>query len=87
MNDIINGLFEGFGTVFIMLSIVKLYHDKLVRGISWLHVGFFAAWGYWNLYYYPSLGQWLSFVGGIGITVANTIYLYMLIYYTKHGRR
>lgn len=81
--DKINGTFELLGSVFIMLSIWKLYRDKLVRGISWWHVGFFSAWGYWNIYYYSSLDQWWSWSAGILLAFTNTAYLIMLLYYTK----
>ena len=64
-----------------MLSVVKLYKEKTVRGVSWLHAGFFASWGFWNLYYYPHLNQWFSFVGGIAIVIVNTLWLIQLIYY------
>jgi len=85
--DLINGLFEFSGAYFISLSIKKLYNDKCVRGVSWIHAGFFAAWGYWNLYYYPHLNQWLSFLGGCAIVIANSIWLGQLIYYTDTERR
>lgn len=81
--DLINGTFEMLGGLFILQSVVKLHRQKMVRGVSWLHAGFFSAWGYWNLFYYPHLDQWLSFAGGIGIVTANTIWLGQLIYYTR----
>jgi hypothetical protein len=81
--DAINGTFELLGGVFIYLSIIKVCRDKRVAGVSWLHVGFFAAWGVWNLFYYPYLDQWLSFIGGIGIVATNTVYLALLIYYSR----
>jgi hypothetical protein len=84
--DLINGLFESTGAFFILLSVLKLHRDKKVRGVHWLHTSFFAAWGYWNLYYYPHLGQWFSFWGGIGITVTNTVWVLQLIYYTRSER-
>lgn len=85
--DALNGTFELLGGFAIILSIVKLHRDKMVRGVSWLHTSFFALWGFWNLYYYPSLDQWLSFSGGIFITTTNTIWVLMLIYYTRLERR
>lgn len=84
--DILNGLFEIAGGFFIGTSVFKLHKDKMVAGVSWLHAGFFASWGYWNLYYYPSLDQWWSFWGGVGVVTMNTIWLFQLIYYSKrHG--
>ena len=79
--DIINGSFESLGSLFILFSILKLYKEKVVRGISYVHVGFFSLWGFWNIYYYPYLGQWVSFFGGILIVLTNTVYLGMLVYY------
>ena len=81
--DIINGSFELLGAPFIFMSIMKIYKDKQVRGISWTHPTFFTAWGFWNLYYYPHLNQWASFVGGIFIAAANLIWVIQLIYYWK----
>lgn len=31
----------------------------------------FTVWGVWNLAYYPALGQWLSFVGGVVLVAGN----------------
>jgi len=80
--DKINGLYEFLGGFFILLSIVKIWRDKQVHGVSWLHVLFFATWGYWNLYYYPCLGQWHSFLGGLGIVIASSAWLALLVYYS-----
>ena len=85
--DLINGIFEMFGGAFILLSCIKLYKEKKVRGVSWIHVGFFACWGYWNLYYYPSLGQILSFIGGIGIVVTNTALVIQMLYYIRREKK
>lgn len=84
--DLINGLFECSGGFFIALSIIKLYKEKKVRGVSWLHVGFFTSWGFWNLYYYPHLGQWFSFIGGLALVISNTIWLVQIAYYTGRER-
>lgn len=86
MEDLINGIFELCGGFFCMFSVKKLYKDKKVFGISWIHVIFFTSWGYWNLFYYPALGQWLSFAGGVLLVLVNTIYTVMLIYYNRVNR-
>ena len=85
--DLVNGLFEILGSMFIVLSINKLLKDKLVRGIHWGQVGFFTSWGFWNLYFYPHLDQWASFVGGIVLASVNAIYLALLIYYTNQEKK
>jgi len=82
MNDLINGIFEIAGGVFLMANCFKLHKDKQVKGVSISVTGFFSAWGFWNLYYYPSLDQWVSFIGGILLVAANTIWVSMAIYYS-----
>jgi hypothetical protein len=81
--DVINGIFEMCGALFIAPSIFKLHREKEVKGVSWVHASFFTAWGYWNLFYYPSLGQWLSFSGGVALVLTNTLWLAQLIYYSN----
>ena len=81
--DIVNGSYELLGAPFIFTSVIKLAKDKKVHGISWLHAAFFATWGYWNLYYYPHLDQWFSFIGGIAIVIVNTFWMGQLLYYSK----
>ena len=67
----------------IMPSILKLYRDKRVLGLHWFMIAFPTAWGFWNLYYYPWLGQYLSFWGGLAVVVVNVTYLSMLFYYLR----
>jgi len=81
--DLLNGCFELFGSAFILLSIMKVLKTKSSAGVNWIHPAFFTAWGVWNLFYYPHLGQWLSFVGGIGVVSANIIWVSLLIKYRK----
>jgi hypothetical protein len=67
MKDLINGSFEFLGSFFIMFSVLKLRKEKEVKGVDWKHIAFFTSWGAWNLYYYPSLGQWISWYGSVAI--------------------
>ncbi len=85
--NVINGSFEALGGAFILLSVRKLSQEKIVRGFHWGHLAFFTGWGLWNLYYSPQLGQWWSFVGGVGVAVVNLIYLVQIIYYTRRGAK
>lgn len=80
--DIINGLFEFGGAAAILLSVRRVLQDKDVKGVSWWMIIFFAAWGFWNLFYYPHLDQWWSFLGGIALVLTNSIYLALLIFYS-----
>lgn len=83
--DAINGAFEAFGALFVLNHCRVLHAHKSVRGVSVVSVVFFASWGVWNLWFYPSLGQWLSFLGGAGIVVANFIYVALLLHYKLRG--
>jgi hypothetical protein len=80
-SDGINSIFEALGGAFIVLSIIQAVVDKSVAGVSLGHVGFFVVWGYWNLYYYKAIKQRFSLIASIGVTVANTVWLALLIYY------
>lgn len=84
--DLINGIFELCGCLFILNHCRVLYRQKMVRGVSLVSTIFFAAWGFWNLFYYPHLGQWISFAGGIGIVAANTLWIALMIYYLSAER-
>lgn len=81
--DLVNGIFESLGGFFITLSIVKLHREKIVRGVSWMHVAFFSSWGFWNLYFYPHLDQWLSFVGGAILVTMNAVWLLQIWYWNS----
>lgn len=81
--DSINGLYECVGGALLFLNCMRLYKDKAVSGVVPAVTAFFMTWGYWNLYYYPHLGQWLSFSGGLVIVAANTLWVAMAIYYMK----
>lgn len=80
--DFINGIYETIGGILLFLNCYRLYKDKEVKGVSLATCGFFASWGYWNLYFYPFYGAWLSTIGAAILTVANTIWIVMAIYYT-----
>jgi membrane protein YdbS with pleckstrin-like domain len=84
--DQINGLFEFLGALMLARNVLAIYRDKLVRGVHWLPTAFFAAWGVWNLYYYPSLVQWWSFAGGIAIVSVNVVWFSLMVYYLWRER-
>lgn len=86
IQDIINALFEVGGGIAVLDHCWRLYRDKEVRGVSMRACFFFTAWGVWNIFYYPHLGQLFSFAGGIFVTMANGIYVSMLAYYSGTER-
>lgn len=81
--DAVNGAFEAGAILALLLNCRRLQADKQVRGVSMVAVGFFTSWGVWNLYYYQSLGQTLSFVAGIGVVASNLLWLGLVVYYTR----
>jgi hypothetical protein len=38
---------------------------------------FFAAWGLWNLVYYPTLSAMASFIGGVALVAGNMAWVVM----------
>jgi len=84
--DVVNGCFELFGGAFLMLNVQRLMRDKRVAGVRISPVVFFTAWGFWNLYYYPSLGQWASFAGGIAVVGVNTLWIGLALWYGRKSR-
>ncbi len=76
-----NAIFEFVGALLICLSIRRLWHDKIVRGVSLVPVTFFATWGFWNLYFYPANALWWSFVAGLVMVTANGIWLLQMGFY------
>jgi len=86
-NDMINGLFEFTGSIFLFRNCLMLYRDKTVKGVSVWSTIYFFAWGVWNLFFYPSLNQYWSFAGGIAIMVANSLWISMMIYYIQKNKK
>lgn len=84
--DVMNGAFELLGSIMLWLNVRKLHQDKEVKGVHWTATCFFMLWGYWNLFYYPSLDQWWSFAGGISIVAANTVWLAQTLYYLRKNK-
>lgn len=85
--DLANGLFELGGAAFQLLNVKALMRDRRVQGVHWSPVVFFTAWGGWNLFYYPHLGQWLSFVGGLAIVLVNLLWLTLLASYSRRAAK
>ena len=82
--DATNAAYELFAGLFVLNHSRVLLKDKQVKGVSIISCAFFTSWGFWNLYYYPHLNQWLSFIGGLSITLANSIWVILLIHFTKY---
>lgn len=79
--DLSNGLLEFVGSALIWMSVRQTMRDEGYAGLYIPATVFFAAWGLWNLLYYPHLGQWWSFAGGVSIVTANVVWVVCLLYY------
>ena len=87
MKDLVNAGFELVGSFIVWLSIYQLHKDKIVRGVHFAPILFFASWGYWNIYYYPELAQnWSAVAAGL-MALTNTIYLAQILYYLHRERK
>lgn len=82
--DLINGAFELLGGVALWQNVRRIRKDKQCRGVNWQVTLFFTSWGFWNLFYYPSLNQWASFTGGLNIVAANFVWLWYAIKYRRN---
>jgi hypothetical protein len=81
--DFINGCFEISGGFFNAINIAALYRAKVVRGVHWAPSAVFSLWGWWNLYFYAYVHQPLSWWGGLGLVLTNSIWVGMALYYIK----
>lgn len=85
--DYVNAFFEGGGAVVQLLNVRQLLRDKTVRGVHWIPLLFWTAWGFWNTVYYPMLGQWWSFAGGLCVVACNVAYLALMWRYWPRAAR
>jgi len=84
--DIVNGFFEFFGGLLVILNIKAILKHKTLKGVHPIPTLYFTLWGVWNLFYYPSLGQWYSFVGGSLVVVLNLVWLLCIIKVKKEDK-
>lgn len=85
--DLVNGAFELTGGVVCWLNVKRLLRDRSVQGVDWRVSAFFSAWGFWNLFYYPQLGQWASFAGGVALVIANTTWVVLAVPLVRAAKR
>jgi hypothetical protein len=81
--DIINGVIEFVGSLLTWMNVRRVIQDKGHAGIYVPAVAFFMTWGLWNLFYYPHLGQWWSFHGGLSLVAANISWIGSMLYYGR----
>lgn len=83
--DFFNALFEVSAGFFVLNHCRVLFQHKSTRGVSIVSTIFFCFWGFWNIYYYPAIGQFWSFAGGVFVVIANTVYVVMMLHYNKRS--
>lgn len=81
--DHFNALFEAGGAALLLLNVRALLRDRRLAGVHIAPTAFFAAWGLWNLYYYPHLGQWWSFAAGLAVVAVNAAWIGLALYYRR----
>ena len=81
--DLINASFELGSSIALLVSCQRVKKDKAVAGVSLVTIGFFTLWGFWNMYYYPFLGQSFSFYCGILVVAANIYWIILIVRYRK----
>ena len=85
--DLINGCFELVGSAMLWRNVWQLHKDKMVQGVHWNATAFFTSWGLFNLWFYPAYDLYWSFLGGVSLVIANTVWLGQLIYYARKDAR
>jgi len=82
-HDVINALFECGGGLLLIVNVARLIRDKRISGVSVWPTAWWTAWGAWNLFYYPALGQWASFAAGILVVIANAAWVGLAVWYAS----
>ena len=77
--DIGNGVFECLGGWFTWRNSLALDKARELKGVYWPTTAFFTAWGFWNMYYYPSLDQPFSFAGGVLLASGNLMWVILAV--------
>ena len=79
VNDLLNAFFEFAGAITVWHNVRVLLRDRKVRGVSLASIAFFTSWGFWNLYYYPSLGQMWSTAAGVFLCAGNLTWIVLAL--------
>lgn len=84
--DAVNGCLELCGAAMLAANVRAVRRDKQIMGVHWAPTVFFTVWGLWNLYFYPSLDQWMSFTGGLAMVVVNALWLGHVWFYWRRTK-
>jgi hypothetical protein len=81
--DQMNAGFEVAGATLRAWDCYKLYTAKRFMGGSLWTAFFFFAWGLFNTFFYPSLGQTWSLVAAVLLTAVNGLWISMALFYNR----
>ena len=81
--DLINAGFEVGSALVSVINVMALWKARRISGVHWAPTLFFTAWGLWNLFFYPHLGQWASLAGAVGIVGVNATWLAMVWWFSR----
>ena len=81
--DLVTGIFGVCGAALLFTNVLAIRKDKTLKGVRWYPVAFFTVWGFWNIFFYTHLDQWLSFAGGLLTVAVNFVWLCHIFYYWK----
>ncbi len=79
--DHVNAVFEAGGAALLCLNVRRLYRDKRLAGVSLVPTVWWNVWGVWNVVYYDALDQRASFVAGLAVLAANTVWVALALWY------
>jgi hypothetical protein len=79
--DSVNAGFELACAILLWLNVRTLYRDKQIKGIALSPNFLYLGAGLWDLYYYPFLNQWISFVACLVYTTGFSLWLGMAVWY------
>lgn len=79
--DHINAGFEWFAALVLILNVIQIRKDKRVSGVSIWPAAVFAAWGFFNIFFYSHLNQSLSAIAAVFVALANVTWLGHVFYY------
>ena len=85
-NDIVMATFQVGACFFLILSILTIFRDRDLKGVSVWMIGFFTLWtvyGSWNWYH---LDQFWSFATSVTMGILYAIWLSLAIF-TKIERK
>lgn len=84
--DFINAQFILLACIFGVYNIYIIYKHKDAKGISISSQLFFFVWTVWSLFFYVSLGQWVSCVLEFVLMLTTLTYLCLMVYYIHRNK-